>query len=100
MRAIAMLPALAAANLLFPGARTARVSARQAVERPFLESELVFPLEYWHNHASMIVEAPDGSLLMCGSQGGGKRPEADVVTRGGGKKRGARDGGPLSLWPD
>src|SRR5713101_2553731 len=35
-----------------------------APETPFLESELVFPLEYWHNHASMIVEAPNGDLLV------------------------------------
>ncbi len=27
-------------------------------EAPFLESELIFPLETWHNHASCIVLKP------------------------------------------
>jgi predicted neuraminidase len=86
-----MLPALAAASLLLPIEPATRVSARQAVERPFLESELVFPLEYWHNHASMIVEAPDGSLLVCWFHGSGERTADDVVIRGARKKKGARD---------
>ena len=29
-----------------------------------MTSELIFPLEHWHNHASMIVEAPNGDLLV------------------------------------
>ena len=24
-------------------------------------SELIFPLEHWHNHASMVVELPAGT---------------------------------------
>ena len=40
-------------------------SAGPAVqETPFLTSELVFPLEHWHNHASMIVEAPNSDLIV------------------------------------
>src|ERR1041385_7498127 len=31
---------------------------------PFLESEIIFPLEVWHNHASCIVECPNGDLLV------------------------------------
>ena len=34
-------------------------------DRPFHNAEIVFPLEHWHNHASMIVEAPNGDLLVC-----------------------------------
>src|SRR4026208_60828 len=49
---------------------------------PFLESELVFPLEHWHNHASMIVEAPNGDLLVDWFHGSGERTADDVVIRG------------------
>src|SRR4029434_2022159 len=49
---------------------------------PQLESELVFPLEHWHNHASMIVEAPNGDLLVCWFHGSGERTADDVVIRG------------------
>src|SRR4029450_9848196 len=60
---------------------------------PQLESELVFPLEHWHNHGSMIVEAPNGDLLVCWFHGSGERTADDVVIRGGGLGRGARRGG-------
>ena len=42
-------------------------------DRPFLASELIFPLEHWHNHASMIVELPGGDLLVCWFHGSGER---------------------------
>jgi len=29
-----------------------------AGEKPFLTSELLFPAEHWHCHASCIVESP------------------------------------------
>jgi predicted neuraminidase len=74
-----MLPALAAVAFLV-----------QAPEMAFLESELVFPLEKWHNHASMVVEAPDGGLLVCWFHGSGERTADDVVIRGARKKHGAR----------
>lgn len=47
-----------------------------------MTSELIFPLEHWHNHASMIVEAPNGDLLVCWYHGSGERTEDDVVIRG------------------
>ncbi|HTF37697.1 MAG TPA: neuraminidase (sialidase)-like protein, partial [Blastocatellia bacterium] len=31
----------------------------------FYQAELIFPLESWHNHASAIVECPNGDLLVC-----------------------------------
>ena len=46
---------------ILPAAQGAFDANRAA---PQLESELVFPLEHWHNHASMIVEAPNGDLLV------------------------------------
>ena len=36
----------------------------RSIETPFLESEIIFPLEVWHNHASCIVECPNGDLLV------------------------------------
>jgi predicted neuraminidase len=47
-------------------------------EEPFLEAELIFPLEHWHNHASSIVELPNGDLLVCWYNGSGERQADDV----------------------
>ena len=59
-------------------------------ESPRMESELVFPLEHWHNHASMIVEAPNGDLLACWFHGSGERTADDVVIRGARLRKGAK----------
>ena len=59
-------------------------------EVPFLTSELVFPLEHWHNHASMIVEAPNGDLLVCWFHGSGERTADDVVIRGARLRKGTK----------
>lgn len=48
---------------------------------PF-SSELIFPLEDWHNHGSCIVECPDGSLLVCWFHGSGERKSDDVEILG------------------
>ena len=47
-------------------------AARRA-DRPFLTSELIFPLEHWHNHSSMVVELPGGDLFVCWFHGSGER---------------------------
>ena len=62
---------------------------------PFYEAELIFPLEHWHNHASAIVECPNGDLLVCWFHGSGERTADDVRVEGarlrkGSKKWGAR----------
>ena len=59
-------------------------------DTPFLTSELVFPLEHWHNHASMIVEAPNGDLIVDWFHGSGERTADDVVVRGARMKKGAK----------
>jgi predicted neuraminidase len=83
--ALAGLAALAAAVAAPPqgGQDAARHTA-------FMESELIFPLEHWHNHASMVVEAPNGDLLVCWFHGSGERTADDVVVRGARLKKGAR----------
>jgi len=59
-------------------------------DRPFLESELIFPLEHWHNHGSCIVECPNGSLLVGWYHGSGERTADDVAVLGARKPKGAR----------
>src|SRR5262249_43348045 len=59
--------------------------------KPFLESELIFPLEHWHNHASCIVESPNGDLLVCWFHGSGERTADDVRMEGARKSRGERE---------
>lgn len=67
------------------------VNATSPVEtKPFIESELIFPLEHWHNHASCIVECPNGDLLVCWFHGSGERQADDVKVEGARLKRGAR----------
>jgi predicted neuraminidase len=74
-----------------PNPRSPRES-RAAVGEPSapLESELVFPLEHWHNHASMVVETPNGDLLVCWFHGSGERTADDVVVRGARLKKGSK----------
>ena len=60
------------------------------VDAPFMTSELIFPLEHWHNHASMVVEAPNGDLLVDWFHGSGERTADDVVVRGARLKKGAK----------
>src|SRR3954464_15315989 len=71
MKISAMLLALAATIVL-----------SAAPEAPFLRSELVFPLEHWHTHAPMVVEAANGDLLVCWFHGSGERTADDVLIRG------------------
>lgn len=61
---------------------------RTTAEVPFLTSELLFPLEHWHNHASMIVELPGGDLLTCWFHGSGERTADDVMVLGARMRKG------------
>lgn len=51
-----------------------------------LHSELIFPLNGWHNHASSIVECPNGDLLVCWFSGSGERTADDVQILGARKR--------------
>ena len=86
MRSILMALAAVVAGLAGPFGR----AATQNGERPFLTSELIFPLEHWHNHASMVVELPGGDLLACWFHGSGERTADDVVVRGARLRKGSR----------
>lgn len=52
--------------------------------------EDIFPLEAKHNHASAIVELPNGDLMVCWYRGSGERTADDVQVMGARKKRGAK----------
>jgi predicted neuraminidase len=53
-------------------------------------SELIFPLETWHNHGSCIVEASNGDLIVCWFHGSGERKSDDVKILGARKPKGAK----------
>ncbi len=55
---------------------------------PSYQAQLVFPLEKWHNHASSIVELPNGGLLVTWYHGSGERRADDVVVEGARKVKG------------
>jgi predicted neuraminidase len=50
-------------------------------------AELIFPLEPWHNHASCVIECPNGDLLACWFHGSGEKVN-DVIIEGARKVRG------------
>ena len=74
---------------LLVSADSATDGRRQGRDRAFLTSELIFPLEHWHNHASMVVELPGGDLLACWFHGSGERTADDVLVRGARLKKGS-----------
>ncbi|MEO0248019.1 MAG: sialidase family protein [candidate division WOR-3 bacterium] len=59
-------------------------------QQPFYESQLIFPLEHWHNHGSCLVECPNGDLIACWYHGSGERTADDVVIEGARKRKGSK----------
>ena len=78
----------------------AAAGAPPMADAPFLTSELIFPLEHWHNHASMVVELPGGGLLVCWFHGSGERQADDVVIRGARLTKGNKSWSPPFLLAD
>jgi predicted neuraminidase len=72
------------------GATAAVAGSVRAAGAPRFDSELVFPLEHWHNHSSSIVELPGGDLLVCWYNGSGERSADDVRILAARRPRGAR----------
>src|SRR5690606_8826889 len=65
------------------------LAARQAAPEAIHETELIFPVNEKHNHASSIVVCPDGDLLACWFHGTGERNSDDVLVQGARKRKGA-----------
>src|SRR5678816_881323 len=61
-----------------------------AAEKSFMTSELLFPAEHWHCHASCIVETPKGNLLITWFRGSGERTADDVTIEGARLRKGSR----------
>lgn len=55
-----------------------------------IAKEDIFPLDRLHNHASSIVELPNGDLLACWYRGSGERTADDVAVMAARKKKGGR----------
>ena len=72
----------------------------QTKAKPFHTSALIFPLEHWHNHASAVVEAPNGDLLVCWFHGSGERTADDVIVEGARLKKGAKQWSPRFTMAD
>jgi predicted neuraminidase len=75
-------------------------SAAFGQEKPFLVSEIIFPLEHWHNHASCIVETPRGDLLVCWFHGSGERQSDDVRIEGARRVKGKGPWSPRFVMAD
>ena len=76
------------------------VSLVHSTEAALFESELIFPLETWHNHASCIVEAPNGDLLVCWFHGSGERTADDVKIEGARLRKGRHEWNPRYTMAD
>jgi predicted neuraminidase len=90
-RSFACMSLLASLWLMWPNPinRGNAKTQSNAKGAPFLESELIFPPEHWHNHGSCIVETPGGDLLVCWFHGSGERTADDVKIEGARKQKGA-----------
>ena len=64
------------------------VSSSCAGAAGFFTGEFIFPPETWHNHASSIVEAPNGDLIVSWFHGSGERTADDVKIEGARKRKG------------
>jgi predicted neuraminidase len=67
------------------------MAAQTASEHPFHRAALIFPLEHLHNHSSMIVELPNGDLLVTWFRGSGERTADDVRIQGARLRKAAPD---------
>jgi len=63
---------------------------RLTAEAAFYQAELIFPLEEWHNHASSLVELPNGDIFAVWYHGSGERTADDVEIQAALLRRGAR----------
>lgn len=88
------------ARTLIAWAAGLALSTAAFCEKPLYKSELIFPLEHWHNHASCIVECPNGDLLVCWYHGSGERRSNDVLIEGARKVRGETSWRPRFVMAD
>ncbi len=75
-------------------------SAPARAEEPTIRRRPVFPREARHNHASCLVERPDGSLLVAWYRGSGERTADDVQVMGARLAKGAEAWGGRFVMAD
>jgi predicted neuraminidase len=63
--------------------------AAYGADQPFHQSELIFPLETLHNHASSIVELPNHDLFVCWYHGSGEKEADDLKVEAARKPHGS-----------
>jgi len=68
--------------------------------QPFFKEEPIFPFQNKHVHASSIVEAANGDLIVCWFHGSGERTADDVVIQGSRLKKGVKSWEPVFLMAD
>ncbi|NLH98583.1 MAG: exo-alpha-sialidase [Chthonomonadales bacterium] len=71
-----------------------------AAETPQKVERLVFPLNPQHNHASCIIECPNGDLLVCWYRGSGERTADDVAVLGARLRKGRNAWSPEFVMAD
>ena len=64
------------------------------------QSELIFPVESWHNHGSCVVETRRGDLLACWFHGSGERKSDDVRIEAARLRKGAKAWSPRFTLAD
>ena len=69
-------------------------------DEPIFNKQDIFTPEHKHNHASCIVELPDGDLFVAWYSGSGERKADDVVIKGVRKKKGATSWGESFVLSD
>ena len=69
-------------------------------EEPFHSSVAIFPAETKHNHASCVVECPNGDLLAAWYSGSGERQADDVRILAARLRKGETAWGPRFLLAD
>jgi hypothetical protein len=74
--------------VLLPLLSILAITRALAADSPQFSAELIFPLHPKHNHASSIVECPNGDLLVSWYRGSGERQADDVAVYGARRRSG------------
>ena len=79
---------------------TLAVLGRLPGATPTRVDRLIFPLNPKHNHASCIIECPNGDLLVCWYRGSGERTADDVAIMGSRLRKGSKAWSPEFVLAD
>jgi hypothetical protein len=80
--------------LFLAGAMALASASSGAGSRPGYRAQLIFPLDYQHNHGSCVAEDRDGGLVAVWYRGSGERRADDVALFGSRLQRGGTEWSP------